>query len=56
MEINNVKLNIDQKSNSETTKPVSQDTTDDSQAGGVNGKNVEAAAAVPPEYEEFGAF
>lgn len=51
MEINNVKLNIDQKSNSETTKPVSQDTTDDSQVGGVNGKNVEAAAAVPPNMK-----
>lgn len=51
VEINNVKLNIDQKSNSETTKPVSQDTTDDSQAGGVNGKNVEAAAAVPPNMK-----
>ncbi|KAH7850941.1 hypothetical protein Vadar_004872 [Vaccinium darrowii] len=51
VEINNVKLNIDQKSNSETTIPVSQDTTDDSQAGGVNGKNVEAAAAVPPNMK-----
>lgn len=51
VEINNVKLNIDQKSNSETTKPVSLDKTDDSQAGGVNGKNVEAAAAVPPNMK-----
>ncbi|KAG5536437.1 hypothetical protein RHGRI_024010 [Rhododendron griersonianum] len=46
VEINNVKLNIDQKSNSETTRPISQDRIVDRQAGGANEKNVEAAA--PP--------
>ncbi|KAI8543093.1 hypothetical protein RHMOL_Rhmol08G0191700 [Rhododendron molle] len=46
VEVNNVKLNIDQKSNSETTKPISQDRIVDRQVGGANEKNVEATA--PP--------
>lgn len=47
MEISNVKLNIDQKSNSETTKPISQDRIVHRQAGDVNEKNVEAAPPPP---------
>ncbi|GFS40345.1 galactose oxidase/kelch repeat superfamily protein [Actinidia rufa] len=45
MEVYNVKLNDDQKSNSETARSNRQDKVDDNKADGVHEENMEAAAA-----------